>query len=89
MMLNQCENPFIENFETILALLKKHDIVLSLGNTMRSGCIHDTRDKAQLAEIHENIRLAGIAHEAGVQVIIEGVGGHVRADRIAASGEIP
>jgi phosphomethylpyrimidine synthase len=83
MMLNRCENPFIEHFETVLSILKKYDIVLSLGNTMRSGCVHDARDKAQLAEIRENIRLARIAHEAGVQVIIEGVGGHVRIDKIA------
>ncbi len=83
MLLNGCENPFIEHFETVLSILKKYDIVLSLGNTMRSGCIHDARDKAQLAEIRENIRLADKAHKAGVQVIIEGVGGHVRIDKIA------
>ena len=83
MMLNDCENPFISNFEEILRILKKYDIVLSLGNTMRSGCIHDKRDKAQVAEIKQNVKLAKIAHEEGVQVIIEGTGGHIRADRIA------
>jgi phosphomethylpyrimidine synthase len=83
MLLNACDNPFIENFDTVLSILKKYDIVLSLGNTMRSGCIHDARDRAQVEEIHENIRLANRAHEAGVQVIIEGAGGHVRADKIA------
>jgi phosphomethylpyrimidine synthase len=83
MMLNRCENPFIENFDGILKILKKYDIVLSLGNTMRSGCIHDTRDRAQLEEIKQNVELAKQAHEEGVQVIIEGTGGHVHADRIA------
>ncbi|VVB92065.1 Phosphomethylpyrimidine synthase [uncultured archaeon] len=83
MMINKCENPFVENFEDILKILKKHDIVLSLGNTMRSGCIHDMRDKAQLSEIRQNVELARSANVAGVQVIIEGMGGHVRADRIA------
>ncbi len=83
MMLNRCENPFIENFDEILKILKKHDIVLSLGNTMRSGCIHDTRDRAQVEEIKQNVKLAKRAHEEGVQAIIEGTGGHVRADRIA------
>ncbi len=83
MMLNNCENPFISNFEEILDILKKYDIVLSFGNTMRSGCIHDIRDKAQIVEIRKNIELANKAHEAGVQVIIEGAGGHVRADSIA------
>ena len=37
----------------------------------------------QLPEIHQNVRLADRAREAGVQVIIEGAGGHIRADRIA------
>jgi phosphomethylpyrimidine synthase len=83
MMINKCENPFIENFDEILKILKKHDIVLSLGNTMRSGCIHDMRDKAQLTEIKQNVELAREANRRGVQVIIEGMGGHVRADRIA------
>ncbi|MBU4490915.1 MAG: phosphomethylpyrimidine synthase ThiC, partial [Euryarchaeota archaeon] len=83
MMLNMSENPFIENFDGILKILKKYDIVLSLGNTMRSGCIHDARDKAQLEEIRLNVELAKRAHEKGVQAIIEGMGGHVRADRIA------
>jgi len=83
MMINKCENPFVENFDEILKILEKHDIVLSLGNTMRSGCIHDMRDKAQLAEIKQNVELAKLANRAGVQVIIEGMGGHVRADRIA------
>ncbi len=83
MMLNRCENPFIENFDEILKILKKYDIVLSLGNTMRSGCIHDARDKAQLEEIRLNVELAKRAHQVGVQAIIEGTGGHVRADRIA------
>jgi len=82
MTINRCENPFVENFDKILDILKKYDIVLSLGNTMRSGCIHDERDRAQLEEIRRNVELAKLASEAGVQVIIEGTGGHVRADRI-------
>lgn len=83
MTINRCENPFVENFDKILGIMKKHDIVLSLGNTMRSGCIHDERDRAQLEEIRRNVELAKRASEEGVQVIIEGTGGHVRADRIA------
>jgi phosphomethylpyrimidine synthase len=85
MMHNRCENPFLSCFEEIISVLKRHDIVLSLGNTMRSGCIHDPRDRAQVREIRENLRLARHANDEGVQVIVEGVGGHVRADRIADS----
>ncbi|MDD1719659.1 MAG: phosphomethylpyrimidine synthase ThiC [Methanoregulaceae archaeon] len=83
MLLNQCENPFIEHYDEILSLCREHDIVLSLGNTARSGCIHDRRDKIQLEELGTNIAFARRAHEAGVQVIIEGCGGHIRGDRIS------
>lgn len=83
MLIHECENPFIERFDEVLSICKKHDIVLSLGNTARSGCIHDRRDAAQLEEIRQNVVLAQRANEDGVQVIIEGAGGHIRADRIA------
>jgi phosphomethylpyrimidine synthase len=82
MLMHDCENPFLENFNRVLATCRKHDIVLSLGNTARSGCIHDPRDGLQIAEIEQNARLAHRALAAGVQVIIEGAGGHIRSDRI-------
>ena len=83
MLLNRCENPFIEHFDDVLSICHRHDIVLSLGNTARSGCILDRRDRMQLAEIRQNVQAAHRAHDAGVQVIIEGAGGHIRSDRIA------
>jgi phosphomethylpyrimidine synthase len=83
MLLNRCENPFIEHFDDVLSICRRYDIVLSLGNTARSGCILDRRDRMQLAEIRQNVQLAHRAHDAGVQVIIEGAGGHIRSDRIA------
>ena len=51
---------------------------------MRSGCIHDAMDKAQSGEMKLNAVLAKRAYEEDVQVIVEGMGGHVRADRIKA-----
>jgi phosphomethylpyrimidine synthase len=83
MLTNGCENPFVEHFDDVLSICRKHDIVLSLGNTARSGCIHDRRDMMQREESRWNAALAERAHDCGVQVIIEGCGGHVRADRIA------
>jgi phosphomethylpyrimidine synthase len=83
MLMNQCENPFIEHFDEVISICRRHDIVLSLGNTARSGCIHDRRDRMQMAEIRQNVELAHQAHSAGVQVIVEGAGGHIRSDRIA------
>lgn len=83
MVHNETENPFYEHFTEILEILKEHDIVLSLGNSMRSGCIHDIMDKVQIGEMKLNAQLAKQAYERNVQVIIEGAGGHIRADRIA------
>ncbi len=83
MIEHDMENPMLENFDEILGYLYEHDVVLSLGNTMRSGCIHDIKDKPQLNEIKENAKLAKRANRAGVQVIVEGMGGHVQP------GEIP
>ena len=77
------ENPFLEFFDEVLGILKRHDIVLSLGNTMRSGCIHDAMDKAQRGEMELNAMLAKRAYEEDIQAIVEGMGGHVRTDRIA------
>jgi phosphomethylpyrimidine synthase len=87
MHLNSCENPHLSCFDEILGILHDHDVVLSLGNTLRSGCIHDPRDQAQEEELNENIRLARRAHEAGIQTIIEWSGGHVRADLIRENME--
>jgi phosphomethylpyrimidine synthase len=77
MLEHKCENPIAENFVEFLNILKKKDVVLSLGNTMRSGCIHDKSDKPQLEEIKRNSELAKKANDFEVQTIIEGMGGHV------------
>jgi phosphomethylpyrimidine synthase len=84
MKLKERENPFLTCLDEVLAIARRHDIVLSLGNTMRSGCIHDPMDRAQREEMKQNAVLARRANGEGVQVIVEGMGGHVRADRIAA-----
>jgi phosphomethylpyrimidine synthase len=79
---HETENPLLENFDEILELLYDNDVVLSLGNTMRSGCIYDIKDKSQIGEIEHNKALAKRANKAGIQVIVEGMGGHVQASEI-------
>ena len=76
------ENPFFQNFEQFLELIKEHDIVISLGNAMRSGCIHDKVDEFQLTELKNNAKLAKIANKFGIQVILESLGGHIIAKDI-------
>jgi phosphomethylpyrimidine synthase len=79
MVNNKSENPFLQNFDSLLEILYEYDAVLNLGNAMRSGCIHDVVDEFQLAEIKLNSKLAKKANKKGVQVIIESLGGHVVA----------
>jgi phosphomethylpyrimidine synthase len=76
---NNIENPFLKNYDYILDLLTENDIVLNLGNAMRSGCIHDKIDEFQFKEIMTNNKLAKRANKKGVQVILESLGGHVSA----------
>jgi len=76
------ENPFFKNFDYILDIVKDKDIVLNLGNAMRSGCIHDPVDEFQLSEIRKNKILAQRANNKGIQVILESLGGHIKASDI-------
>ena len=82
MIEHEVENPMLENFDEILGLLYDTDVVLSLGNTMRSGCVHDVKDNPQLNEVAMNAKLAKRANSAGIQVIVEGMGGHVQPAEI-------
>ena len=80
---NETENPLYANFEYLLEILKEHEVVLSLGNGMRAGCIHDSLDRAQTMELIVNCELADRANEAGVQAIVEGPG-HIPINEIEA-----
>jgi phosphomethylpyrimidine synthase len=87
MLTHRRENPFLEVFDEILDIAHSRDVVLSLGNTMRSGSVYDELDEPQMDELHMNTELAEKANERGVQVIIEGLGGHIPAGNIAPSVE--
>ncbi|MHA2181657.1 MAG: phosphomethylpyrimidine synthase ThiC, partial [Promethearchaeota archaeon] len=50
MVNSSIENPFLQNFDSLLEMLYEYDAILNLGNAMRSGCIHDVIDEFQLSE---------------------------------------
>jgi len=79
---NDAENPLYTNFEKVLEIAKAYDVTLSLGDGMRPGAIKDAGDEAQIQELIVLGRLANMAREFGVQVMIEGPG-HVPIDQIA------
>lgn len=78
---NKKENPLYEQFDRVCTLMKKYDAVLSLGNGIRAGAIHDSHDRAQMAEMIINCELAELGREMGCQMMVEGPG-HVPLDEI-------
>jgi len=84
MMKNNKENPLYEHFDRVCSILKKYDTVLSLGNGIRAGAIHDSLDRAQMAELILNCELCELARETGCQAMVEGPG-HVPLDEIEAN----
>ncbi len=81
---NNQENPLYEQFDRVCNLMKKYDAVLSLGNGIRAGAIHDSHDRAQVAEMVINCELAEIGRDLGCQMMVEGPG-HVPLDEIAGN----
>ena len=81
MMANNRENPLYEHFDRVVAILKKYDTVLSLGNGLRAGAIHDSSDRAQIQELLINCELSEIGRDMGCQMLVEGPG-HVPLDEI-------
>jgi phosphomethylpyrimidine synthase len=81
---NNRENPFYENFDKVLAIAKRYDVCLSLGDGLRPGSILDATDKPQIAELIVLGELQKKALKNGVQVMIEGPG-HVPMNQIEAN----
>ena len=84
MIVNNRENPLYEQYDKLIAIAKKYDMTLSLGDGLRPGCIADATDRAQIQEL---ITLGELCEEAwnnGVQVMIEGPG-HVPLNLIEAN----
>jgi phosphomethylpyrimidine synthase len=78
---NNKENPFYEQYDRLLAIAKKHDVTLSLGDGLRPGGLHDASDGAQIAELSVLGELVLRARDAGVQTMVEGPG-HMPLDQI-------
>jgi phosphomethylpyrimidine synthase len=84
MIVNGKENPLYERFDDVLAIARRHEVTLSLGDGLRPGCLADATDPSQIRELLTLGELAARSREAGVQVMIEGPG-HVPLDQIEAN----
>jgi phosphomethylpyrimidine synthase len=87
MVTNGRQNPLYEDYSRLIEVAKKYDLVLSLGDGLRPGCIADATDRAQLTELIILGELAERAWEAGVQVMIEGPG-HVPLNQVETNIKI-
>lgn len=81
MLHNERENPYYENFDYILDILKEYDVTISLGDAFRPGCIHDAGDRAKYTEFIILGELVEKCRAKGVQCMVEGPG-HVPLDGI-------
>ena len=84
MYCNKKENPLYEDYDRLVEIAHRYDMVLSLGDGLRPGAIDDATDQGQLQELIILGELAFRARAAGVQVMIEGPG-HVPITEIEAN----
>ncbi|MBC8200151.1 MAG: phosphomethylpyrimidine synthase ThiC [Desulfobacterales bacterium] len=84
---NKKENPLYEQYDRLLEIAKAYDMVLSLGDGLRPGCIADATDRGQMEELILLGELTKRAKDYGVQVMIEGPG-HVPIKEIQTNIEL-
>jgi len=84
MACNDRENPLYEEFDRLLEIAARYDMVLSLGDGLRPGCLADATDRGQVQELILLGELARRARAKDVQVMIEGPG-HVPLKDIRAN----
>ncbi len=84
---NERENPLYEQYDRLLEIAKSYDMVLSLGDGLRPGCLADATDRGQVEELISLGELTKRARDHGVQVMIEGPG-HVPIKEIEANVQL-
>lgn len=80
------QNPLYQVYDEICAIFAEHDVTVSLGDSLRPGCLADACDEAQYAELDTLGELTHRGWDHGVQVMVEGPG-HVPMDKVAENVE--
>ncbi len=75
------ENPLFAEFDYLLEILAEYEVVASLGDGMRPGCLQDADRHAKSVEYLNLGRLSQRALSSGIQRMIEGPG-HIPLDQI-------
>jgi phosphomethylpyrimidine synthase len=87
MLYNQKENPLYVDYDRLLAIARRYDVTLSLGDGLRPGCLDDATDRAQVQELLLLGELVDRAREQGVQAMVEGPG-HLPLQEIATNVQL-
>jgi phosphomethylpyrimidine synthase len=74
MVHNERDNPFYTEYDYLLEMAEEYNFAISLGDGMRSGCLHDSSDRPKFMEYVLLGELVQRAREKGVQTIVEGPG---------------
>ncbi len=78
---NGAQNPYLKQFDRVVALARKHNIPITFVSAMRSGSVVDGFDECQEAEWKMLRRYIDYAHDQDVGIIIDGLG-HSPIDEI-------
>ncbi len=81
MKANDSGNPLYSTFEDLLDIVRKKDVILSFGASLRSGCVSDGENILAMEELAIIGGLVKKARKAGVQVKVEGPG-HLAVNKI-------
>jgi phosphomethylpyrimidine synthase len=78
------ENPLYKDFDYLLEIVKDYEVVLSLGDSLRPGCINDSTDRPQIEELMILGKLVEDSRKSNVGVMVEGPG-HIPLNEIGAN----
>jgi phosphomethylpyrimidine synthase len=84
---HDAENPYHAEFDRVLEIARRHDLVLALADACRPGCLADSLDRAQVQELVVMGELAERSRRAGVQVLLKGPG-HVPLHHLRATVQL-
>ena len=74
MRAKQEENPYYAYFDEVLSICSAHDVVLSLGTSLRPASVVDRFDELFMLELGVMQELCSRAFKANVKVMVEGIG---------------
>jgi phosphomethylpyrimidine synthase len=86
MMAHKQDNPLFTHWDEIIEICRNYDVTVSLGDGLRPGCLADSSDEAQFAELDTLAELVHWCRREGVQVMVEGPG-HVPFNQIQENME--